>query len=151
VYGDEDYLGPNANYARVLHPVDGLGANSPFYQNPLTSGQNTGNASNKFGILCLTCHGGGTKTQNINTVIDGIHGSNTAAGPLIGSDPLGYRMMNGACVESYTRPVTTSSTGQLNFRTVDTSTDKVCAYNFSNFSISGNVNYNCNTIGDCSN
>ena len=151
VYGDEDYLGPNANYARVLHPVDGLGASSPFYQSPLTSGQNTGNASNKFGILCLTCHGGGLKTQNGSTVIDGIHGSNTAAGPLAGSDPLGYRLINGACVESYKRPTTTAS-GQLDFRVVDTATDKVCAFNFSNVAISsGSVNYNCNTIGDCSN
>jgi len=85
------------------------------------------------------------------TVIDGIHGSNTAAGPLIGSDPLGYRLMNGACVESYKRPTTTAS-GQLDFRVVNTATDKGCAFNFSNVTISsGNVNYNCNTIGDCSN
>ena len=146
VYGDEGYVGPNANYARVTHPVDGLGVSSPFYQ----SGTYTGNDSNKFGILCLTCHGGGTKMQSGNTVIDGIHGSHTGASV---GDFLGYRLMNGACVESYTRP-TSITPGQLNFRTagVAPNNDKVCSDNFSNFSISPSwVNYNCNSINDCSN
>jgi len=150
VYGDEGYVGINANYARVSHPVDGNGTSSPFYQ----SGAIRGNNSNKFGILCLTCHGGGTKTQNGNTVIDGIHGSNTAAGTLPGSDPLGYRMMNGACVESYTRPPTTTTGGQLNFRAAGAApnNDKVCSDDFLPVTISpGSVNYNCNTISDCSN
>jgi hypothetical protein len=145
VYGDEGFVGPEANFSRVTHPVDGLGLASPFY----TPGIDTGNFSNKFEILCLSCHGGAYDT--INNVMKGIHGSNAAAGPLGGSDPLGYRMMNGACVESYTRP-NTSSAGALNFRTVVPVTDPVCSFNFTNFTISpGQTNYDCNTIADCSN
>lgn len=143
VYGDENYVGPNANYSRVSHPVDGLGAASPFY----ASGADTGNNGNKFTILCLTCHGGayGSATN----VMQGIHGSNAAAGPLGGSDPLGYRLMNGACVESHAR-ATTGTGVTLNFRSVTPATDKVCNKNFTNFT--GNTaNYNCNTVSDCSN
>lgn len=143
VYGDEGYVGPNANYSRVSHPVDGLGASSPFY----TSGVSTGNNSNKFGILCLSCHGGShDATAN---VMKGVHGSDAAAGTLAGSDPLGYRMMNGACVESHARATTLNGV-QMQFRVVNTSTDKVCSYNFNNFT--GNTaNYNCNTVSNCSN
>jgi hypothetical protein len=123
--------------------VDGLGLSSPFY----TTGIDTGNFSNKFEILCLSCHGGAYDT--VNNVMKGIHGSNAAAGA--SGDPLGYRMMNGACVESYTRPDTFSS-GALNFRTVDPLTDPVCSNNFTNFTIGASqVNYDCNTIADCSN
>jgi len=144
VYGDEDYVGPQANYSRVSHPVDGLGAASPFY----ASGVNTGNNSNKFGILCLTCHGGGY--DSINNVIKGIHGSNAAAGAQPGSDALGYRMMNGACVESYVRPSTLGST-QMYFRVVNTATDKVCNYNFTDFTTGNTANYNCTTVSSCAN
>ena len=60
--------------------------------------------------------------------------------------------MNGACVESYTRP-TSLQTGRTEFRTVTPATDKVCNKNFSNFDItySSTANYDCLTIGDCSN
>ncbi len=77
VYGDEGYCPSNANYSRVSHPPDQTSCSgsptSPFY----TSGAATGNNSNIFGSLCMSCHGGGTKTQNGLTVFDGIHGSNT--------------------------------------------------------------------------
>lgn len=143
VYGDEGYIGPNANYSRVSHPVDGLGLSSPFY----TSGVGTGNDSNKFGILCLSCHGG--SHDAVNNVIKGSHGSNASAGTLPGSDPLGYRMMNGACVESHARATTLSGV-QMNFRTVVPATDTVCNNNFTNFT--GNVaNYECNTVASCAN
>ncbi len=143
VYGDEGYIGSEANFSRVTHPVDGLGLSSPFY----TTGTDTGDFSNKFEILCLSCHGGAY--DSVNNVMKGIHGSNAAAGA--SGDPLGYRMMNGACVESYTRPVDTFSTGVLNFRTVDALTDPVCNFNFTNFTIgTTQVNYDCNTIADCS-
>ncbi len=142
VYGDEGYVGPLANYSRVPHPVDGLGANSPFYK----PGVGTGNNSNKFGILCLTCHGGAY--DNVHNMMKGIHGSNAAAGTQLGSDPLGYRMMNGACVESYKRATTTTGV-QMWFRTVDPATDPVCANNFASFT--GNTaTYDCNNIADCS-
>lgn len=143
VYGDEGFIGAEANFARVTHPVDGLGLNSPFYM----TGIDTGNFSNKFEILCLSCHGGGY--DSVNNVMKGIHGSNAAAGA--SGDPLGYRMMNGACVESYTRP-STFTAGALNFRTVDPVADPVCSYNFTNFTIgAAQANYDCNTIADCSN
>lgn len=142
VYGDESYDGPNANFARVTHPVDGLGLSSPFY----SPGVNTGNNGNKFGILCLTCHGG--SHDALNNVINGVHGTNAAAGPAPGSDPLGYRMMNGACVESYTR-ATTVAGADMQFRVVNTSTDKVCNNNYSNF-IGNAANYDCNGIASCS-
>lgn len=143
VYGDEGYLGPNANYSRVTHPVDGLGLASPFY----TMGASTGNTSNKFGNLCLSCHGGSHDATS-NT-IKGAHGSNAAAGALVGSDPLGYRMMNGACVESHKRATTLTGV-QMNFRAVTPATDKVCNYNFTNF-IGNIANYSCNTIASCVN
>ncbi len=144
VYGDEGYLGPNANFSRVTHPVDGLGLSSPFY----TAGTNTGNNGNKFGILCLTCHGGAY--DSANNVMQGIHGSNAAAGSQIGSDPLGYRLMNGACVESYIRPTTLANT-QLFFRSVTPGTDKVCNNNFTNFTNGNTANYDCNTVSSCAN
>lgn len=144
VYGDEGYVGPNANFSRVSHPVDGLGVSSPFY----TVGANTGNNANKFGNLCLTCHAGSHDATN--NVIKGAHGSNAAAGTLAGSDPLGFRMMNGACVKSYARPSTTTQTS-MQFRVVNTITDKVCFNNFTNFTNGNFANYNCNTIADCSN
>ncbi|MBI1912215.1 MAG: hypothetical protein HYS21_09450 [Deltaproteobacteria bacterium] len=143
VYGDEGYVGPNANFSRVPHPVDGLGTSSPFY----TAGSNTGNNSNKFGILCLSCHGG--SYDSINNVMKGVHGSNAAAGALAGSDPLGYRLMNGACVESHKR-ATTSTGVEMNFRSVTPATDKVCNYNFTNF-IGVTATYNCNTVSTCAN
>ena len=50
VYGDEGFADNAtqniyANYARVSHPVDGLGNSSPFY----LPGMNTGNDGNKYG------------------------------------------------------------------------------------------------------
>lgn len=149
VYGDEDYVGVNANYSRVSHPVDGLGASSPFYASPGMSGGDTGNNSNKFGILCLTCHGG--SYDAINNQMKGIHGSNAAAGTQPGSDPLGYRMMNGACVESYIRPQTTLDNTQMFFRTVTPATDAVCSYNFTDFTTGNTPNYNCVTGSSCAN
>ncbi len=146
VYGDEGYVGPYANYSRVPHPVDGLGANSPFY----TAGINTGNNGNKFGILCLTCHGGSSVVVNGNNEMKGVHGSNAAAGSVSGTDPLGYRMMNGACVESYKRP-STGTAAQMYFRTITPSTDPVCNNNFSNFTNGVMATYNCNTISSCVN
>lgn len=141
VYGDEGFVGADANFSRVAHPVDGLGTGSPFYQ----AGANTGNNGNKFGILCLSCHGGAY--DSASNQMKGIHGSNAAAGP--SGDPLGYRIMNGACVESHTRATTLTGV-QMTFRSVTVATDEVCNYNFTNFT--GNAaQYNCNTIGDCSN
>lgn len=144
VYGDEGYVGPNANYARVSHPVDGQGTSSPFY----TAGTNTGNNGNKFNNLCLTCHGGAY--DSVNNIMKGIHGSNASAGSQPGSDSLGYRMMNGACVESYVRPTTSTNTAMY-FRTVNTSTDKVCNNNFTDFTTGNTANYNCNTVSSCAN
>ncbi|MFQ5353447.1 MAG: cytochrome c3 family protein, partial [Thermodesulfobacteriota bacterium] len=143
VYGDEGYVGPNANYSRVPHPVDGLGAASPFY----TSGVGTGNDANHFGNLCLTCHGG--SYDSVNNMMKGIHGSNAPAGVVAGSSPLGYRLMNGACVESYV-PATTTAGAQLYFRTVDP-LDKVCKTTFTNITNGVTATYNCNTVADCSN
>jgi hypothetical protein len=143
VYGDEGFIGPEANFSRVTHPPDGLGLASPFY----SSGIDTGNESNRFGILCLSCHGGAY--DSANNVMKGIHGSNAAAGS--SGDPLGYRMMNGACVASYTRS-STSAAGALNFRSVDELSDPVCAFNFTDFTIDTlQTNYDCNIIADCSN
>jgi len=146
VYGDEGYVGTSAAYARVPHPVDGLGVNSPFY----AAGANTGNSSNKFGNLCLTCHGGSSVMVGGNNEIKGIHGSNAAAGSVSASDPLGYRMMNGACVESYIRPTTLTPT-QMFFRVVTPATDKVCNNNFTNFTNGVTAIYNCNSVGNCAN
>jgi len=143
VYGDDGYVGIDAAYSRVNHPPDGLGAASPFY----AIGLNSGNSGNKFGILCLTCHGGGY--DSVNNVVKGIHGSNAPAGA--SGDPIGYRLMNGSCVESYTRPSTFGS-GSINFRTVDTFTDEVCNGNFTPVTIgTPQVNYDCNIIADCAN
>ncbi len=144
VYGDDGYVGPEANFSRVSHPVDGLGAASPFY----AAGANTGNNGNKFGILCLTCHGGAY--DSVNNVMKGIHGSNAAAGSQPSSDPLGYRMMNGACVESYIRPDTVTG-AQMFFRTVTIATDPVCNNNFTDFTNGNTANYNCNTVESCAN
>ncbi|MFQ5901240.1 MAG: cytochrome c3 family protein [Thermodesulfobacteriota bacterium] len=96
VYGDENYDPPYGNYSRVTHPVDGLNAGtSPFYK----SGIDTGNNSNKWGILCLSCHGGGYDSTNDN--IEAIHGSNKGIGNW-GTDELGRRLMNGAAVLGHT-------------------------------------------------
>ncbi|MFQ5479895.1 MAG: cytochrome c3 family protein [Thermodesulfobacteriota bacterium] len=144
VYGDEGFVGPQANFSRVPHPVDGLGTASPFY----TLGAGTGNDSNYFGNLCLTCHGGGFDT--LNTMMKGIHGSNAPAGVVAGSSPLGYRLMNGACMESYV-PATPFAGAQLYFRTVDTALDKVCKHNFADILTGVTATYSCNTVADCSN
>ena len=137
VYGDEGYCPPNANYSRVSHPPDQTSCSgsptSPFY----TTGATTGNNSNIFNILCLSCHGGGKKTQNdIYTVFDGIHGSNTGTtGGMIpaigfaGATPLGTRMMNGACVDGYTKP--SAGTGALWFKTTSDADPLVCNYVYS--------------------
>ena len=77
----------------------------------------------------------------------GVHGSNAAAGP--SGDPLGYRLMNGACVESHTRG-TTATGVSMTFRSVTPATDAVCNNNFTNFT-GIEANYNCNSINDCSN
>jgi len=144
VYGDEGFIGPEANFSRVPHPVDGLGLNSPFYQ----TGPGLGNNGNKFLNLCLTCHGGAY--DSLNNVMKGIHGSNAAAGSVGGvptGQALGLRLMNGACVESHT-PATTTTGVQMTFRAVNTATDPVCSANYSSFT--GNTaNYNCNAA-DCS-
>jgi len=144
VYGDEGYVGPNANFSRVPHPVDGLGVNSPFYQ----TGVGLGNDSNRFGNLCLTCHGGSYDT--VNNMMKGIHGSDAPAGSVPGSSPLGFRLMNGACIESYV-PATTTTGAQLYFRTVNTLTDRVCKHNFTNILSGVTATYSCNTVADCSN
>ncbi|WKZ32764.1 MAG: cytochrome c3 family protein [Thermodesulfobacteriota bacterium] len=148
VYGDEGYIGPNANYSRVSHPPDGLGTDSPFYK----QGTGTGNNSNKFGILCLSCHGGWYDPTETVDQIKGIHGSNAPAGTLEDSDPLGYRLMNGACVESYKSPRTTGAMdGQITFRTITPSTEKVCNDSFEEIAIPGTeVNYDCTNMSDCS-
>lgn len=155
VYGDENYV-PNTtdaggklirDYSRVKHPVDGLEAASPFYTVGTDATGTNGNGSNRFGILCLSCHGGAYDT--VNNVMKGIHGSNAAAGTLGGSDALGYREMNGACVESYARPSTAVRTS-MQFRAVNLSTDKVCTKNFTNFTTGNFANYNCTNIADCS-
>ena len=159
VYGDEGYTPPNANFSRVSHPIDGLAANvSPFYK----SGANTGNNGNKFGILCLTCHGGAyVNTDNSGAplpddIMQGIHGSNAdvcgcknnnqctpsrCAAPPAGIVPLANRAMNGACVEFHV-PATTVTGISLYFRATNIITDKVCNANFADV-IGGNVaNYN---------
>jgi len=143
VYGDEDYVGPEADFSRVPHPVDGLGATSPFYQ----SGVGTGNDSNKFQILCLTCHGG-SHDATVN-VMKGVHGSNAGPGPETGSDDLGYRMMNGACVESHVAAKPNRGV-KMWFRTVDPVTDTVCNNNFTSFTGNEAI-YRCNNVIDCSN
>jgi hypothetical protein len=134
VYGDEcnpdteefEILYPFKNYSRVTHPPDipqVNGCRSPFYD---SRGLDTANNSNKWGILCLSCHGGGTKIQNSFNVADGVHGSNTGLGSGGGTTELGKRMMNGACVTGHT--AATLFTGvQLWFKT-DVSTDEVCNY-----------------------
>lgn len=141
VYGDEGYCIPateitNAHFSRVSHPPDNPGktsgtCNSPFYQ----TGAGLGNQSNAFGILCLSCHGGGTKTQNGYTVFDGIHGSNTGVGGGGGTDQLGKRMMNGACITGYTHATTVSGV-QLWFKTA---TDNVCNNVYPGGTITGNM------------
>jgi predicted CXXCH cytochrome family protein len=96
VYGDEGYTSPlYANYSRVPHPPDAI--DSPFYR----IGIGTGNDSNKWGIFCLSCHGG-DKTG-------GSHGTNAGLGD--GTDNLGERMLNGACLSGITRATTTSPAG----------------------------------------
>ncbi|MBI3397709.1 MAG: hypothetical protein HY026_00465 [Deltaproteobacteria bacterium] len=137
VYGDEGYCPPNANYSRVSHPPD-QGAcsgspTSPFY----TTGASTGNNSNIFGILCLSCHGGRTATQNGLTVIDGIHGSNTGLGTN-GTTQLGKRMMNGACITGYQADAINI---QLWFKTA---ADTVCNHSYTGANpatITPNYNY----------
>ena len=135
VYGDEcdptfdtfSTVYPFANYSRVSHPPDlpsgSNGCTSPFYD---SRGLTTGNSSNKWGILCLSCHGGGVKVQNGYNVADGVHGSATGLGPGGGTTELSKRMMNGACVTGHT--AATLATGvQLWFKT-DVSVDEVCNY-----------------------
>lgn len=121
VYGDENFASAaqvtKAKYARVKHPVDGLANSSPFYQ----SGATTGNNTNRFGILCLTCHGG--EYDATNNIMQGVHGSNAAAGSVPGSASLGNRLMNGSCVDSYTS-ASTSIGGSMKFKAA---TDKVCS------------------------
>ncbi len=148
VYGDEDFIGLAGDVAlsRVDHPV-GLSPTSPFYESAVSSGAATGNSSNSFGNLCMTCHGGLWDTTTTPGQIKGIHGSNAAAGSQPGSDPLGYRLMNGACVESYTRPTSTQA-GQIWFKAA---TDDHCLYLFSTVTITyaTDANHDCTDITDC--
>jgi len=91
VYGDEGFTGPpHANYSRVPHPP--TGTTSPFYG----VGPGKGNNSNKWGILCLSCHGG--------DATGGLHG--TSAGLGSGTNNMGERMLNGACLTGTTRATT---------------------------------------------
>ncbi len=149
VYGDEDFIpaGGNAKLPRTRHPP-GLLPTSPHYESAASSGAATGNSSNSFGNLCMTCHGGFWDTTTTPGQIKGIHGSNAPAGPQAGSDPLGYRLMNGACVESYVRPRSGISDGTIYF--VD-ATDDHCLYVFPDLLIHRNsaTNYDCADITDC--
>lgn len=141
VYGDENYCDPAtenvmANYSRVTHPPDNPGktdgvCNSPFYQIS-AQGPNRGNNSNTFGVLCLSCHGGGIKTQQgIYTVFDSIHGSNTGLGNDGGTNELGKRMMNGACITGHTHATKTPAAGVKLWFKPDLTNDNVCNYNAS--------------------
>ncbi len=163
VYGDEGYVDSTNDYraprmSRVLHPPD-LDPNSNFYK----AGAGTGNDSNHFGILCLTCHGGGWNgsayweeaqlpTNIYENTMSGIHGSNHDENTSVsGDDPLGYRLMNGACVKSYTRP-STSAAGTITFRSVTPGTDKVCNKDLSGSSLNiptTSVQYDCGDVTDC--
>jgi predicted CXXCH cytochrome family protein len=142
VYGDVGYLGPNANYSRVTHPVDGLGLASPFY----SSGPTIGNNANHFGNLCMSCHGGGYDA--LSDSMKATHGSNAAAGA--SGDPLGYRMMNGACVETHTAATPTTGVG-MTFRNVVPGQDPVCRKSLTDIiTTSGNLaNYSCLNKADC--
>lgn len=146
VYGDQDYNPPNANYSRVSHPVDGLSATvSNFYK----SGVGTGNDSNYYGILCMTCHAGSYNTST-SDMKEGAHGSNAAAGA--SGDPLGYRMMNGACVTAHTRATRSDHSTPVRVQmTFKTSTDAVCKNSGLSIATGNYANYNCDTVADCSN
>ncbi|MBI5970856.1 MAG: hypothetical protein HY884_06850 [Deltaproteobacteria bacterium] len=166
VYGDQGYtpVAPQSLFSRVGHPITGSGLTSPQYAAPGTLadalpfvGAFSGNAGNKYGILCLTCHGGFHDTVNNQMVA--VHGSNQAAGVQALSQALGYRLMNGACVESY-RPDgdTAANTCAVNPRTqiwfragVVQATDRVCNNNFADIiGAAGRAcNYTCNTIASC--
>jgi len=172
VYGDQGYTPPNGpnqsgRFSRVTHPVDGnTGLTSQFYAAPGTLpdalpfvGAFSGNNGNKYGILCLTCHGGFHDT--VNNQILGIHGSNAGKGVQGGAagQELGYRLMNGACVDSYgpDGDVAGNACGgnpmtQMWFRAgVVQATDRACNNNFTNFigAAGGACNYTCNTIASC--
>lgn len=151
VYGDEGFCPPSANYSRVSHPPDEgtacIGApTSPFYK----TGTNLGNASNKFGILCISCHGGGEKTQNGNSVIDGIHGSHTGIGGNgnYGADELGKRLMNGACVVGHTHATKILVAGVTLWFKPDLTSDKVCNYNASTNAYAPYAETTCAAAGD---
>lgn len=163
VYGDNGYIDAigafaNPKKSRVNHPP-GLSVTSPFYD---SLGVYTGNNSNKFGNLCLTCHGGAWGGDDNGVTPDtsiylkrlqlpgeeykdrilGVHGSNIGDDPdLIGDENLSHRMMNGACVQSYTKPTTTSA-GSIVFRAAVPGTDKMCNFNFGTVAIpTTEVNY----------
>lgn len=152
VYGDEDVVSVTTGaglkpglYARVVHPVVGR-RNCPntnsaqcaaFYQAPnalnTTGGLLTGNASNTYGILCMSCHGGSQVTIGANTFIHGIHGSNTGVGAA-GTANLGARLLNGACNAGYTKATTVIRTS-IWFKGAGTpgtaAPDNVCTFDFS--------------------
>ena len=161
VYGDEDNVSTDQSIykkSRVNHPFGVDRTISPFYDSTVNT--YSASNSNKFGNLCLTCHGGayaGDSSPPTGTTylkeaqlpggvytntIAGIHGSNITENiDIVGDQALGTRLMNGACVKSYTKP-TTVSDGELRFRVVTQSTDKVCNFNFGTLIIPmGDVNY----------
>lgn len=151
VYGDQNITlsggDDKTNFSRVQHPVDG---NSFTVSETYKSGAGYGHDANTLGNLCLTCHGGAWNDLGGATgVIEGIHGSNADMGAA-STDPLGYRMMNGACVKSYTRPTTTTS-GSIDFYSAgELGTHKTCKTALTDITISTTrVQYNCTDVTDC--
>ena len=97
----------------------------------------------------MTCHGGSFDAAG-GAMKDGSHGSNAPAGAT--GDPLGYRMMNGACVTEHTRATTsTALTPQKTNMNFKNSVDAVCNNQTLNLPNGNYANYDCNNIADCSN
>jgi len=83
----------------------------------------------------MTCHGGAY--DSVTDSMKAIHGSNAVAGA--SGDPLGNRMMNGACVDTHTAATTTTGVA-MTFRTV-TAGDPVCKRSFGAITTGNTANY----------
>ncbi len=95
VYGDMNDYAVTDNitfkhlWSRFNHRAGFISRNTNHYQ----TGAGMSNDANRWGIWCMTCHGG--------DVLGGIHGTNRGVGTS-GTTILGKRFLNGAAVAGFT-------------------------------------------------
>lgn len=124
VYGDYNYTSPaSPGYSRQSHPVD--------------SGSHSLTAKNKWGIVCMNCHGGART--------GGIHGENLGKGfNGSGGSYSGKRLLGGSTWYAVTRSTTASAGSCWTKGSVDAVDNCAHSHNGVSFT-SGAANYDYDT------